>query len=308
MNILLNRRRFLKSAGQAGLSLAGLGLLGVSRARAIEPLKRTGPARFRVSLVAYSFREFFTAKDPAKKIDLVRFIDFASEQGCDGVEITQYYFPAEVTDDYLAKLRRHAFLRGVVVSGTGAGCRFAVPKGEKLDAAIRDAKKRIDYAAAIGAPFLRVFSGGTPKDLETELFKNCVASLEECANYAGQKGVFLGLENDQQMTTTVEGTLQILKAVNSPWLASNLDTGNFHESDDVYGDLEKLAPYAINVHFKTQTHPRGKDPQPMDVPRVLKMLRAVNYQGYLALEYEAKEDPWQAVPEWLTKLKIARSA
>ena len=91
MKTALNRRNFLKAAG---LSLAGAGVLGAPLARAIEPLARTGPARFRVSLVAYSFRDSFAAKDPAKKIDLFRFLDFAAEHGCDGVEVTQYYFPA----------------------------------------------------------------------------------------------------------------------------------------------------------------------------------------------------------------------
>src|ERR1041385_2774461 len=189
MNNTLNRRGFLKSTCQAGVALAGFGALTSLSAGAIEPIKRAGPARFRVSLVAYSFRESFTAKDPAKKLDLFRFVDFAAEHGCDGVELTQYYLPADVTADYLAKLRRHLFLRGVAASGSGVGCRFAVPKGEKLDAQIRDAKKRIDYAVALGAPFVRVFSGGTPKDLDTELFAHCVAGLEECADYAGQKGI-----------------------------------------------------------------------------------------------------------------------
>ena len=46
----------------------------------------------------------------------------------------------------------------------------------------------------------------------------------------------------------------------------------------------------------------------MDVPRIFKMLSVVNYQGYVALEYEAKEDPWQAVPEWLKRMKSARPA
>jgi len=298
------RRSFLKTSVVAGLGLAAFESLSPSAALAIEPLKRAGASRFRTSLVGYSFRSYFNAKDPAQKIDYFRFLDFASEQGFDGVELTQYYFPKEITTDYLAQLRRHIFMRGLAVSGSATGNKFAVPK-DKLDEQIRDAKRRIDYASVLGAPYVRVFSGGTPKDLETELFKNCVAGLEECADYAGKKGIFLGLENDQGMTTTVEGTLQIIKAVNSKWFASNLDTGNFHATDDIYADLEKLAPYAINVHFKTQVHPRGKDPQPMDVSRIFKILRTVNYQGFLALEYEAAEDPWKAVPVWIKKMKKA---
>ncbi|MDQ6630926.1 MAG: sugar phosphate isomerase/epimerase [Verrucomicrobiota bacterium] len=298
----ISRRNFLKTSLQTSVAFPSLGFLG-NVAQAIEPIKRTGAARFRVSLVAYSFRNSFNAKDAVKKIDLFQFIDFAAENNFDAVEITQYYFPKEVTTDYLIKLRRHAFLRGVAISGSGVGNNFALPKGEKLDEQIRKVKKGIDYAAILGAPYVRVFSGAV-KDLDlAEAQKSCVAALEECAEYAGQKGIFLGLENDQGMTTTVEGTLALIKAANSKWLGSNLDTGNFHATEDVYGDLVKLAPYAINVHFKTQIHPKGKEPQPMDIARIFKILRDVNYQGYVAVEYEAKEDPFTAIPVFVKKLR-----
>jgi sugar phosphate isomerase/epimerase len=300
----ISRRNFLKSSALTGLMGASTGFLTPSL-EAIEPIKRSGPARFRLSVVAYSFRELFNSKDPAKKIDLFQFIDFAAANGFDGVEITQYYFPKDVTPEYLAKLRSHAFLKGVTISGTGTGSRFAMPRGEKFDEQLRDAKQRIDYAAAIGAPFVRMFSGGVAKDFNhDDALKNCVAGLEECAEYAGKKGIFIGLENDQGMTTTLEGTLEIIKAVNSKWLASNLDTGNFHVPD-VYGDLVKLAPYAINVHFKSLIHPKGKGDEAMDIPRVIKILRDVNYQGFLAVEYEAKEDPFKAVPELAQKIRAS---
>jgi hypothetical protein len=32
-------------------------------------------------------------------------------------------------------------------------------------------------------------------------------------------------------------------------------------------------------------------------------LRDVNYQGYVALEYESAEDPWKAVPPLLQQLQ-----
>jgi len=35
----------------------------------------------------------------------------------------------------------------------------------------------------------------------------------------------------------------------------------------------------------------------------VKILRDANYQGYVALEYESKEDPWTAVPRLLKQMK-----
>jgi hydroxypyruvate isomerase len=38
---------------------------------------------------------------------------------------------------------------------------------------------------------------------------------------------------------------------------------------------------------------------------VIRILREANYQGYVALEYEAPEDPWDAVPGLLKQLRAA---
>src|SRR5690242_19447295 len=131
MQSKISRRNFFKSSAQAGLALTGFGLLEIVT-QAIEPIQRPGKSRFLLSLAAYSFRDFFKAKDPAKQIDLFKFIDFCAEQGLPGTELTSYYFPTPVTDEYLIKVRRHCFLRGVAVSGTAVGNNFALPKGDKL--------------------------------------------------------------------------------------------------------------------------------------------------------------------------------
>src|SRR5436190_19838885 len=113
-----SRRSFLKTSITAGVSLAALETLAPS-ARAIEPFKRKGAPRLRLSLAAYSFRDYFNAKDTTKKIDLFQFIDYCADQNLDGAEMTSYYFvPQNPPDDYLIKLRRQAFMRGVAISGS----------------------------------------------------------------------------------------------------------------------------------------------------------------------------------------------
>src|SRR6185295_8164567 len=107
------------------------------------PFHRTGKPRLRLSLAAYSFRENFpimrgkpNTKVPAgKATDMFKFIDYCAGHGCEGAELTTYFF-AEETDDYMIKLRRHCFLRGIDVSGTAIGNNFSLPKGPKLDAEI----------------------------------------------------------------------------------------------------------------------------------------------------------------------------
>ena len=82
-----------------------------------------------------------------------------------------------------------------------------------------------------------------------------------------------------------------------------LDTGNFH-TNDPYADLARCAPYAVNVQVKSEIQPRAaKKKEAADLTLLVKMLRDSNYQGFVALEYEAAENPWQAVPPLLKQLK-----
>lgn len=297
-----SRRSFLTTGLRAGLAVAGGGLLSRPSARAIEPFKRPGTPRMLLSLAAYSFRDFLQHKDPAKRMDLFEFVDFCAEHGCHGAEVTSYYFPADLTRDYLIRLRRHAFLRGLDLSGTAVGNDFTRPKGAERDQELALVKRWIDHAAVLGAPHVRVFAGPARGIAPAEARRLCVEALEECGDYAGQRGIFLGLENHGGIVAEADGLLDIVRAVKSPWVGVNLDTGNFHTADP-YGDLAKCAPYAVNVQVKTELAPRGQPKRPAELPRLINILRDANYQGYLALEYEAAEDPWTAVPRVLRELK-----
>ncbi len=304
MQPMISRRTFLRRC-TAALALAPASL------RAVDPFQRAGTPRLLLSLAAYSFREYFKdanqerklSSDPARRLDLFQFIDYCADHGCAGAELTSYYFPSEVNDDFLVQLRRHCFLRGVEVSGTAVGNTFVEPPGEKREEQLRYVKKWVDYAAVLGAPHIRVFAGAAPKTMPlAEAKKLCIAGLEEAADYAGRKGIFLGLENHGGIVAEASDLLDILRAVKSPWVGLNLDSGNF-QTEDPYRDFQRCAPYAVNVQMKAEIQRRGQKQEEADLPRLMNILREANYQGYIALEYESAEDPWKAVPVLLQRMK-----
>ncbi|MBI2949689.1 MAG: sugar phosphate isomerase/epimerase [Verrucomicrobia bacterium] len=303
----LSRRSFLASSSGIGASLGALLSLSRLPAQAVEPFKRSGRPRFLLSLAAYSFRDSFVEgnkkppTDPAKRIDMFQFVDYCADHGCHGAEVTSYYFPKDATTEYLLKLRRHAFVRGIEISGTAVGNTFTDPKGEKRDAEIASVKKWIDRAQILGAPHIRVFAGNASRGGKEEAKKLCIEALEECGEHAARKGIFLGIENHGGIVAEPDDLLDIIRAMKNPWIGVNLDTGNFHTADP-YGDIAKCAPYAVNVQFKVEVRPAGQAKQTADLPRIMKILRAANYQGYLALEYESA-DPWNEVPVWLKRMK-----
>jgi sugar phosphate isomerase/epimerase len=289
------------------LHLTGLSLLGAGAARAVAPFHRPGPPRFQLSLAAYSFRDSFKETkgkpNPNGTLEMPAFLDWCADHGCAGAELTSYFFPADATRDYLLKLRRQAWVRGIAISGTSVGNTFTHDAGPKRDEEIALVKKWVDHAAILGTSHVRVFAGNVQKGQEpAQAVKNCIAALEECADYAGQQGVFLGIENHGGIVAEPAGLLEIIRAVKSPWVGVNLDTGNFHGADP-YAELAQCAPYAVNVQVKTEIKRAGaKDKEASDLPRLVKILRDANYQGWVVLEYEAKEDPWKAVPPLLAQL------
>ncbi len=296
-----SRRSFLRVGT---MTLASLGTVGPS-ALAVEPIARKGPARLQLSLAAYSFRQHFGKANP-KSLDMFQFIDFCAQHGCVGTELTSYYFPKDLTTDYLLNIRRHAFLCGIAISGTAVGNTFTYRPGSQRTDQIAMVKRWIDHAAVMGAPHIRIFAGKRQQGmLLAEAKKLCVAAVEECADYAGRKGIFLGIENHGGIVAEAGDLLDIVHAVKSPWVGINLDTGNFHSADP-YADLAMCAPYAVNVQVKVEVRRQGQaKPEPTDLARIVQLLREAGYQGYVALEYEAKADPWTQVPVWLGRMKEA---
>ena len=291
----LSRRSFLVTSALGGTALAA------------GPFGRKGKPRLQLALAAYSFRSFFkfqknNTREVAKQpMDMFKFIDFCAEHGCDGAELTSYFFRHNVTREYLIALRRHAFLRGVDISGSAVGNNFSLPKGEARDTQIAYVKKWIDHAAVLGAPHIRVFAGREPKGVSRdEADKWAIAGLRECCDYAGKYGIFLGIENHDSIGNA-KSLLDFVKAVDHPWFGVNLDSGNFRTANP-YEDFAAAAPFAVNVQLKVELKVAGKK-VPTDLKRAADILRAANYQGYVALEYEAAADPYTAIPPLLKKLR-----
>jgi sugar phosphate isomerase/epimerase len=304
MSAPISRRRFFGRVGAVatGTLLAG-GMTLPRWARAIQPISRNGKPKFKFSLAAYSYRGLLSGKDA--ELSLVDFIDDCAEMGLEGTELTSYYFPQPVTHDYLRSLKRHAFRLGLGVSGTAVGNDFGHPPGEERMRQLAHVKQWIDFAEILGAPVIRIFAGHRKSDMtDAAAHMLMVEAMEEVCEYAGAHGIHLALENHGGPTATAAGLMSFVRDVNSPWFGVNLDTGNFH-SDDLYGEIEKLAPYALNVQVKVVVAGSDREKKPTDFERLAKILTDSAYRGYIVLEYEEKGDPRKECPAYVKKLREA---
>ena len=303
MDRATSRREFLNRV-VATSAAAVAGTAAGRSAWAADPVKReVSGSKYKFTLSGYSYRKLLMGDNPECTLD--DFVRDCARFGLEGTEPTSYYFPQPVTNEYLCQLKALAFRLGLSMSSTAVGNKFALPPGEARDQQIADVKKWIDHAAVLGAPVIRIFSGRLGKNqTEDEAIRLAVEAIEECCDYAGQQGIMLGLENHGGLTSTADGMLKIIHAVKSPWFGAWMDSGNFREGD-VYGELEKIAPYTIHVQVKVVTASPDGGSVPSDFPRLARILDKVGYRGWICLEYEEDEDPRVACPKYLDQIRSA---
>ena len=298
----LTRRQLLPAAGAPLLAAA--------------PAKPASRRRTRLAVSTYSYWHFRPDKFPIEKV-----IDDAARLGFDGVEILHRQMRDE-TPGYVNGLKRQAFRSGLDLVMLSIHQDFVFPQPEERKKNIDHTERCLELAARLGIPALRLNSGrwktiqsfddlmkvrGNEPPLEGYTNRDatnwCIESIQECLQAAEKLGVTMALENHWGLTTSVETLLEIWRAVNSPWLVINLDTGNF--PDEPYAGIAKLAPQAAVVQAKTY-HGGGEwYTLDLDYKRIARILREANFAGYASLEMEGKEPAATAVPKSLAILREA---
>jgi sugar phosphate isomerase/epimerase len=270
----------------------------------------------RFSVSSYSYWHFTRERYPVDKV-----IDQAARLGFDGVELLHRQMTNE-SPEYLASLKRAALLRGLAITMFSIHQDFVSPWADERGQAIRQTEYGIDLAVKLGAPAVRINSGRwrtirlfedlmkvkgdeppIPGYTEADAIQWCIESIRACIPAAEKAGVMLMLENHWGVTIKTENLLRIVNGVNSPWLGINLDIGNF--PGDPYPEIEKIAPHAAIVHFKTYYGGGEYYTLNLDYKRIAGILRSAGFQGYVSLEMEGKENPETAVAKSLDVMRAA---
>ena len=251
----------------------------------------------RTGLVAYSFRQQFQARSMTYE----KLIRYVADLGLDGLDTTVYWFP-DTSAQYLASLRALAYKNAVSLYSIAVRVQLCQPTPERQRAEVEKIKQWVDVAEKLGAGHIRVFGGAVPKGTGQEQALGwAVEVLKQGAEYAGAKGVVLGVEDDGGLTTTAEPTVELVKRAGSPAAGINVDTGNFPK--DGYRQVALCIPYAVNVHFKDAIAGEDGKREPADWSRLVGMFAKSGYKGYIAIEYEGQDAPETAVPRLAGELR-----
>ena len=180
-------------------------------------------------------------------------------------------------------------------------CNCRSPRAELQQAEFDNIRKWVDVADRIGASHMRVFGGNVPKGAtEQQAIAWAAEVLKRGAEYAGSKGIILGVENDYGLTLEAGPTIEIVKQAASPWAGVNADSGNLRVNG--YANLAALAPYATSLHLKREVSGADGKKETADWSRQLGILGQAGYKGYAGLEYEGN-DAEAEVPRLVAELR-----
>lgn len=241
----------------------------------------------KLSCISYSYHRAFVAGS----MTLESWIKECSRLKLDGVELLDMHFP-ETSHQYLAgvkKLCAENFLTVAMLSACG---NFTMADDDERAAQVREMKKWIDIAVFMGAPCVRFFIGSPAEITEggAERSAKVIAAVREFCDYAGERGIFMALENHG--ACTADFILKLLSDVDHPWFKLNLDIGNFPPAgapgEEAYRSIERCLPFAVIMHgkfYKTDANGAATD---YDWERILTMVEAAGFNGFISVEYEGE--------------------
>jgi sugar phosphate isomerase/epimerase len=268
----------------------------------------------RLCCLSLSFKPEFAAK----QMDDLKFIDLCAMLELDGVDFNLGSF-ASLEKDHLKKVKKACLEHGLTIACVGVSNDFGRPADEQ-EAVEKKVREGIDTAQFLGAPLVRLFAGTVKTGQKREdVWKRAVEGLKKAAAYGEKAGVVVGLQNHNHnnITSTGDDVLRLLKDVDHPWCSHILDTGQYLGSPgaggaqpddprthDVYKSIEKTAPRAVFVRAKLYRLKSGKE-EWLDYDRIFKTLRGVKYNGFVCLVYEgwSDTDAMHAVPKGVKFLR-----
>ncbi len=240
-------------------------------------------------------------------------LDFAAAHGFAAVELRGLLTAMDLTQvpelgARLADARQQLAERGLVVSDLGSSANMHEMDATKRAAQLDEARRFIDLAQALGAPYVRVFGNkyveGVPREA---MLAHIARGLRELGDYTREKRVTILIESHGDFTDS-PALLEILERADSAavallWDAHHTFVSGKEEPEDT---VRRLGRYIRHTHLKDSV-PAGPDGQDrryvltgtgeVPVRRQIEALVKSGYRGYYSFEWEKRWHPEIEEPE-----------
>ena len=283
-NPRLDRRTVLKAAATtfAGATLSPLLALGR------EPGSKPS---FRISLAQWSLhRTLFGGQ-----FDHLDFAPRAKQDyGLDAVEYVNQFFKDKAANrDYLREMKKRADDAGVrslliMIDGEGA-LGHADEKHRRQ--AIENHHKWVEAAKFLGCHSIRVNAQSSGSN--DEQLRRAADGLRRLTEFAAARDLNVIVENHGGLSSNGAWLAAVMKRVDHPRCGTLPDFGNFHLGEgkwyDRYQGAAEMMPFAKAVSAKSHDFDEHGNETRTDYRRMLKLVLAAGYQGYVGIEYEGSK-------------------
>jgi sugar phosphate isomerase/epimerase len=277
----ISRRAFLESVAAA---LPAAVFLPPLMPRSIGPL-------FSISLAEWSLHKTLYAGE----LDNLDFPAAArNDYQVDAVEYVNSFFKDKAEDrGYLRELERRADDHGVkslliMCDGEGA---IGDPDAAARTRAVENHYRWVEAARYLGCHSIRVNaqSEGNPEQ-QRELAADGLGRLIE---FAAPRDINVIVENHGGLSSNGEWLASVIRAVDHPRCGTLPDFGNFRVGEgewyDRYKGVAELMPFAKAVNAKSNDFDESGNERHTDYERMLGIVLAAGYHGYVGIEYEGTE-------------------
>ncbi len=221
-------------------------------------------------------------------IDPLDFPAFTVDKfGIKAIDLWEGGLPKDKLDDsgYLAKLRKRSEEAGTDCFLLMAGVLEVA--AEKRGASLAALTPSLDRARQLGCDFVRVFLR-VPGDDEAAGVEACVESLKPYADAAAERELVVAIEPGASPLSQ-RGTFLARMAAKLAHPACRLMPDFGKLKDNVYEGTEAMLPHTATISCKMHSFDENGNQPDFDYGRLMKMIAASDYRGYLAIEWEGHE-------------------
>ena len=232
-------------------------------------------------------------------IDPFDFPKVSAGYGINCIELVNVFYFSKANDmDYWEKFKKNCEEAGVTVGliMCDALGDLGHSDPEVRMAAVDNHKPWIDIAAFLGAKTVRVNASGS--GTAEEVAANAVDGLSKLGEYGASKGINVVVENHGGLSSDAKWVTGVMEKVGMDNVGMLPDFGNFcieagpdgcvNEYDRYLG-MEELMPYAKGVSAKSNVFDAEGNEANMDYLRIMKIVKASGFKGYVGIEYEGAE-------------------
>lgn len=255
---------------------------------------------FKLSLAQWSLHRTFNEDG----VDPFKFAEMAKDMGFEGLEYVTHIYTQQIEDlgfdkviDSLLTLSKAHDMQNVLIMVDGEGD-LASPDEAVRDLAVENHKKWVDAAKKLGAHSIRVNTFGTNNP--EEWLPAVVDGLKKLSAYAALQNINVLCENHGWLSSDAPLLMKAIDMVDMENCGTLPDFGNWcvkrkegstwgeciEEYPDKYEGIEMMLTKAKAVSAKAYDFDEEGNETTLDFSRIMKLVKASSYRGYIGVEYE----------------------